>query len=226
MRSFHFHALAGAAVLALLSGAFIMDAARGPAAGAVGAAPGGGTGGGTAGGGTGGGGTGSGGAAGGGTGGGGAGGATGGGGTSGGPVRNSIAPPDVPGVGAVDATSLAALSGQTQNAINGCGAEAPECIADALDEYAAALQQMAPQLPPQLRSLPTIVATAASRVRFSRNPRQAIQAVRIAIAAVHKSIALLRADDPVTLKAATREGALVAATLQVADDKLERAIGL
>jgi hypothetical protein len=51
------------------------------------------------------------------------------------------------------------------------------------------------------------VATAASRVRFARNPRQAIQAVRMAIAAVHKSIALLRADDPVTLKTAPREGA-------------------
>jgi hypothetical protein len=151
---------------------------------------------------------------------------TGGGGTGGGPVRNGVAPPNVPGAGAVEATSLAALSGQTQNAINGCDAASPECVADALDAYAAALQQIAPQLPPQLRSLPTVVATAASQVRFSRNPRQAIQALRVAIAAVHKSIALLRADDPVTLKAATREGALVAATLQVADDKLERAIGL
>lgn len=50
--------------------------------------------------------------------------------------------------------------------------------------------------------------------------------MKIAIAAVHKTIALLRADDPVTLKAETREGAFVAETLQVASLKLKKASGL
>jgi hypothetical protein len=49
--------------------------------------------------------------------------------------------------------------------------------------------------------------------------------VRIVIAAAHRSVALLGADDLVSLEPATRAGALVAARLQVADDKLERAIG-
>jgi hypothetical protein len=100
MRSFHFHALAAAAMLARLSGVFIADAARGPAAGAAPGAAGtfgagtssGGTG--TSSGGTG---TSSGGT---------------GGGMRGGPVRNGGAAPDAPYVGAVEATSLAALSGQ------------------------------------------------------------------------------------------------------------------
>jgi hypothetical protein len=47
--------------------------------------------------------------------------------------------------------------------------------------------------------------------------------LNIAIAAVHKTIALLRADDPVTLKAETREGGFVVETLQVASIKLEKA---
>ena len=48
----------------------------------------------------------------------------------------------------------------------------------------------------------------------------------MAIAEVHKTIALIRADDPITLKAQTREGAFVVETLQVANDKLEKAVGL
>ena len=100
------------------------------------------------------------------------------------------------------------------------------CIADALDNYAAALAQLAPQMPPEFRNLPNIVATAARRVRTSQTRAQAVHALKIAISAVHKTIALLRADDPVTLTAETREGGFVVETLQVARNKLEKATGL
>jgi hypothetical protein len=104
--------------------------------------------------------------------------------------------------------------------------ETKDCLANALDDYAAALTQIAPQMPEQLRNLPNIVATAANRVRGATSKRAALSALKVAITAVHKSIALLRADDPVTLKAETREGAFVAEMLQAADTKLERAVGL
>jgi len=88
------------------------------------------------------------------------------------------------------------------------------------------LRQIVPQLPPQLRSLPDIVQTAAKRVRASRSREEAVRAVAIAIAVVHKTIALLKADDGFALRVQTREGVLVAETLEVASNKLESATGL
>ena len=52
------------------------------------------------------------------------------------------------------------------------------------------------------------------------------KALKVAIAEVHKSIALLKADDPAAVPAGTREGSFVVETLQVADNKLEKAVGL
>jgi hypothetical protein len=43
---------------------------------------------------------------------------------------------------------------------------------------------------------------------------------------LHKNILLLRAGDVATRHIETRDGPLVAETLRVEDDKLERAIGL
>jgi hypothetical protein len=124
------------------------------------------------------------------------------------------------------AAEVAALSTQTQQSIEGCQADTPPCIADALDAYAETLRKLAPYLPPQLRTLPTIVATAAKKVRAAKTKAEAVQAVKTAIAEVHKRIALLRTDDADTRQVGTREGTLVVETLQVASDKLERAIGL
>ncbi len=107
-----------------------------------------------------------------------------------------------------------------------CWLDTPDCVADALDRYAAALQQIAPRLPPALRSLPAIVARAARRARAASSPQEAVLILRHAIAQVHKSIALLRADEPMVPAAATRAGGLVVATLQVAQDRLEKAVGL
>jgi hypothetical protein len=98
------------------------------------------------------------------------------------------------------------------------------CIADALDSYAEALREL--PLPPDLRGLPAIVSRAAHRVRAARTKAEATAAIKIAIAEVHKTIALLKADDAGALKAETRDGSFVAETLMVADNRLERAVGL
>jgi hypothetical protein len=122
------------------------------------------------------------------------------------------------------------LSATVQNSVSDCSgvnnAAIRSCVGDALDEYAAGLAQLRDNLPPQLAGLPDIVANAAQKVRAAKTKRQAAQAVKAAIGAVRKTIALLRADDPVVLAAQTREGNLVAETLQVADNKLEKAVGL
>jgi hypothetical protein len=100
------------------------------------------------------------------------------------------------------------------------------CIADALDDYATALRALGPLLPREFNDLPVIVERAATKVRTARTKKEAIVAVQSAIAEVHKRIALLRADDPIALTVGTRDGAFVIQTLQVADDKLEKAVGL
>jgi hypothetical protein len=148
------------------------------------------------------------------------------------PAPTLPAPPADTKIPTVLATSVDVVStvqqasGHTQELIEGCQADTPPCIADALDAYAEALRKLAPYLPPQLRTLPNIVATAANKVRAAKTKAEAVQAVRIAIAEVHKSIALLRADDAETRQVGTREGTLVVETLQVASDKLEKAVGL
>jgi hypothetical protein len=123
-------------------------------------------------------------------------------------------------------SAVKAASDEAQQAMQQCQVDAPPCIADALDAYAAALQKLAPELPPRLRVLPSIIAKAARQVRVAKSKAEAVRAIKTAIAAVHKTISLLKADDPLTRQAGTRDGALVAQTLQVASDKLEKAVGL
>jgi hypothetical protein len=127
-------------------------------------------------------------------------------------------------VATADAATLDGVSSEAQNAINACADK--QCVADALDKYAAALQQIAPSLPRELRSLPAIVAKTAQRVRAARTVAEAVRAVKSAIVQVHKIISLLKADDGFTSGEKKREGSLVAQTLQVASGKLERATGL
>ena len=134
--------------------------------------------------------------------------------------------PDPLGYGQDAGAAVKAITRATEHIIDRCDCDSSECIASALDDYAAALAELAPQLPIELRGLPNVVATAARRVRAAHSSRQAIQALSVAILAVHKTIALLRADDPATLKAETREGNFVAETLQVASNKIAKASGL
>jgi ssDNA-binding replication factor A large subunit len=61
-------------------------------------------------------------------------------------------------------------------------------------------------------------------VRAARTTRDAVGAIANAMAQVRKTIVLLKVDDPTSRK--TRDGELVVETLQVAGDKLQRAVGL
>ena len=114
----------------------------------------------------------------------------------------------------------------TETAISLCDENNPRCVADALDAYAEALRILSPPLPPELQGLPDVVSRAARRVRAARTKAEAIRAVKAAIGEVHKTIALLKADDPLILKETTREGSFIAETLEVANDKLEKASSL
>jgi hypothetical protein len=118
-------------------------------------------------------------------------------------------------------------TGDAENAVSQCPDDANTlCVAAALDAYADALRHLSPPLPPDLRSLPDIVSRAAHKVRQAKTKAQAVKAIKAAIAEVHKTISLLKADDPVVLKAETRDGGFVAEALEAADNKLEKAVGL
>ncbi len=120
--------------------------------------------------------------------------------------------------------AAAGAAAAAQNSVGQC--RDATCVADALDNYAAALNSLSPPLPVGLRRLPDIVSRAAQRVRQAQTRTQATRALKSAIAEVHKTLALLRADDPIVFKAETREAALVSQTLAVAENKLEKAVGL
>ena len=121
---------------------------------------------------------------------------------------------------------VAEISRQTQRYIERCGCATQACIADALDRYADALAKATPRLAPALRSLPRIVRQAAHRARVAPTVRAAARILNVAVALVHKTIALMRATDPDAAKVATRGGDLVADTLKTAASALERATAL
>jgi hypothetical protein len=138
---------------------------------------------------------------------------------SGGAINPSVFNRDPPT--SVDVKSEARAA---ETAIASCSEDDLHCLADALDNYAEALRKL--PLPPELKRLPDVVAHAAHQVRAAKTRAQAVKAIKIAVAEVRRTITLLKADDPVVLKAETREGAFVAETLEVADNKLEKAVGL
>ena len=125
-------------------------------------------------------------------------------------------------------TNVSDLSRGAQMSINSCDLDKTptQCIADALDKYADELAEIAPQFPPSMRDLPEAVHKAARKVRAAKTKTEAVRAIKEAIVVVHKSIALIKADDPISHQVATREGALVSATLEVASAKMEKAVGL
>jgi hypothetical protein len=103
------------------------------------------------------------------------------------------------------------------------------CVADALEDYADRLEEPKVALPQATRPIPKIVRRAAARVRAAPDRQKAHAAVVEAVQEVRKSIELIRADDPDLVPVAetqTRQGAIIAASLDVAGAKLERAIGL
>ena len=117
------------------------------------------------------------------------------------------------------------MSEATQAYIRNCNCATQLCIADALDQYAQALAEVAPRLPPHLQNAAGIVATAAARARVARTKKDAVRALQDAIAAIHKDVDLVKAEDPDN-SGATRGGDFVAATLTVASLALEKGGGL
>ena len=129
--------------------------------------------------------------------------------------------------GSVDTpAAFAAAADRSQQAIARCDAAAATCVAQELDRYADWIEGVAPQLPPELRVLPTIVRQAASGVRAAKTRREAVRAVQAAITEVRKTINILRADDPDAQQTATREASFSIDTLVVATTKLEKATNL
>ena len=117
------------------------------------------------------------------------------------------------------------LSRATESYIRNCGCATQTCIANALDKYAEALAQVAPRLPPHLQNSAGIVATAAMRLRVARTKKDVARALNDAIAAIHKDIELVKAEDPDNPRL-TRGGEFVAETLTVASLALEKGGGL
>jgi hypothetical protein len=123
------------------------------------------------------------------------------------------------------ADSVQDMSKATEAYIHDCRCATQTCIADALDKYSEALAQIAPRLPPHLQNAAGIVATAAARVRVARTKKDVARALNDAIAAIHKDIELVKAEDPENPRL-TRSGEFVAETLTVASLALEKGGGL
>lgn len=117
------------------------------------------------------------------------------------------------------------LSRATESYIHNCGCATQACIANALDQYAEALAQVTPRLPPQLQDEANVVAQAARRVRAARTKKEALRALHDAIAIIHKDIELVKAEDPDHPRL-TRGGDFVVETLNVASLALEKGGGL
>jgi len=123
------------------------------------------------------------------------------------------------------ADAVKGMSEATQSYIRNCGCATQACMADALEQYAEALAQVAPRLPPHLQNSAGVVATAAARLRIARNKSEAARAINDAIAAIHKDIELVKAEDPDNPRA-TRGGDFIVDTLNVASLALEKGGGL
>jgi hypothetical protein len=114
--------------------------------------------------------------------------------------------------------ALRAITQALENYFRRCENQTQSTIADALEEYEARLQVLAPRLPPALRNVPAIIAEGARRARVARSPAEAVTVLRQTIAAVHKEITLVLSEDPETRSREIRdrdviEGALGQATV-------------
>lgn len=122
---------------------------------------------------------------------------------------------------------LAAISQQTQNYIEMCQCKTQDCVADLLEDYAKAIEKVAPRLPRAARKviekLPKIVHAAAQEARKAPTVKAAVKVLSAAVEVVHKTIALMRAADPDSQIAAARGGDLVENTLKSAATALESA---
>jgi hypothetical protein len=103
------------------------------------------------------------------------------------------------------------------------------CIATAMAIFANDLEKPEVALPESTQPAPEIIRTAARRVLNAPDRETARAAVAEAVVEVKKTIALIKAEEPVFATLAdmqTRQGNIIAEGLEVAEAKLERAVGL
>jgi hypothetical protein len=104
-----------------------------------------------------------------------------------------------------------------------------DCIADAMEKYATALESPRVVLPEVMQPAPQIIRRAAAKVRAAPTRRAARAAVTEAVREVRQRIALIRAEEPafrIVAEVQTEQATTIAESLEVAEAKLERAIGL
>ena len=122
--------------------------------------------------------------------------------------------------------TVKAISKAAQTYLRNCHCPDPRCIADVLDNYAAALEAIAPSLPPQAADLPAIVRKAARQVRAARTVAQAHAVLRQVAVVLQAKLKLLTVDDPDARSDAARSTLFVRDTFAVADVALKRVNGL
>ena len=122
--------------------------------------------------------------------------------------------------------ALRAISQSIDNYFKRCQNPTQTTIANALDEYAAKLQILAPRLPPALRNVPAIVAESARRVRAARSRSEAVAILHQTVAAIHKEIGLVLSEDPETRGRELRDGDVIAGALDQTSVALVNSGGL
>ena|SRR5579863_724296 len=124
------------------------------------------------------------------------------------------------------AQTVKGMAKETNRYLENCHCPDAECVAEALDNLAGALQEIGPQLPPQVADLPTIVLEAARKVRAARTRAQVHAAIGAAIATLNAKIKLLTVDDPDARSDGVRSAKYVEGSLTVAEVALTRVSGL
>ena len=124
------------------------------------------------------------------------------------------------------ADNVKAMAKTTKYYLENCHCPEVTCVADALDNYAAALEAIAPRLPPAVADLPAIVRRAARKVRAARSISQARAAIGEAEHVILAKLQLLEVADPDTRSDSIRSARFTGDVLSVADVSLVRVAGL
>jgi hypothetical protein len=136
-------------------------------------------------------------------------------------------PPNLPIWNAGDvADNVKAMSKATSYYLENCHCPDATCVADALDNYAAALEAIGPRLPPAVADLPAIVRRAARKVRAARSISQARAAIGEAEHTIQAKLQLLEVTDPDTRSDSFRSARFTGDLLSVANVSLVRVAGL
>jgi len=124
------------------------------------------------------------------------------------------------------ANNVKAMAKATSYYLENCHCPDATCVADALDNYAAALEAIGPRLPPAVADLPAIVRRAAGKVRAARSISQARAAIGEAERTIQAKLQLLEVADPDTRSDSFRSARFTGDMLSVASVSLVRVAGL